>query len=68
MSADRVIAYVRKNHGVQIGSLTAAELIRLLGTDEALHANEDAQIRGREASGSPRTLIVTAAEIREACS
>jgi rod shape-determining protein MreB and related proteins len=59
--------YVRATFGVAIGERTAEALKMAIGSAAAYEGEQDAEVRGREvATGLPRTVVLSAAEVREA--
>ena len=60
-------AHARRAHGLAIGERTAEEIKKSIGTAVEMPDEQDAEVRGRDiASGLPKTVVFTAAEIREA--
>jgi rod shape-determining protein MreB len=60
-------SYVRREHGVAIGERTAEEIKMAIGSAFPLPGEPDAEIRGRDlATGLPKTILVTSADIRKA--
>lgn len=62
-----VQSFVRREYGIAIGERTAEEAKKVLGSAAAAENEIRAEIRGRELmSGLPKTVILTAAEMRNA--
>jgi len=62
-----VIAYVKKEYSLLLGERTAEEIKVLIGSAFPSADEPQAEIRGRDLiSGLPKTIIVTAEEIRKA--
>lgn len=60
-------AHARRAHGLVIGERTAEEIKKSVGTAVEMPDEQDAEVRGRDVmSGLPKTVVFTAAEIREA--
>ncbi len=60
-------AYVRRSHGIAIGERTAEMIKKSIGSAIPLPNLKDAEVRGRDlVSGLPKTIVLTATEIREA--
>jgi len=60
-------SHVRREHGLAIGERTAEEIKISIGSAMATAEDRDAEVRGRDlVSGLPKTVILTAQEIREA--
>ena len=57
--------YVRREHGVAIGEITASEIKVRIGSAEPGPEARDADIRGRDlVTGLPKTIRLTAEEVR----
>lgn len=57
--------YVRREHGVAIGEITASEIKVQIGSAEPGPEDRDADIRGRDlVTGLPKTIRLTAEEVR----
>ncbi|MFM8625836.1 MAG: rod shape-determining protein [Actinomycetota bacterium] len=57
--------YVRREHGVAIGEITASEIKIQIGSAEPGPEDRDADIRGRDlVTGLPKTVRLTAEEVR----
>ena len=66
---EAVKGHCRRAHGLAIGERTAEEIKKSIGTAVELPDEQDAEVRGRDiASGLPKSVVLTAAEIREAIS
>ncbi len=67
-SMDEAIqGWVRKEHGLAIGERTAEEIKIQIGSAQASSADRDAEVKGRDlVTGLPKTVVLTASEIREA--
>jgi rod shape-determining protein MreB and related proteins len=66
---EAIIAYIKKEYKLMIGSQTAEELKLEIGSAFPLEHEEHAEIRGRDlVTGLPKTLVVSSEEIREAIS
>src|SRR5512140_999537 len=64
---EAIIAYVKKEYKLMIGSQTAEELKLEIGSAYPLDEEEQAEIRGRDlVTGLPKTIVLTSEEIREA--
>jgi rod shape-determining protein MreB len=60
-------SHVRRVHGLAIGERTAEEIKISIGSAMATAEDRDAEVRGRDlVSGLPKTVFLTAQEIREA--
>jgi rod shape-determining protein MreB len=60
-------AHARRAHGLAIGERTAEEIKKSIGTAVEMPDEQDAEVRGRDiATGLPKTVVFTAAEVREA--
>ena len=60
-------AYVRRTHGIAIGERTAEMIKKTIGSAIPMPNLIDAEVRGRDlVSGLPKTIVLTANEIREA--
>ncbi len=58
-------SYVRREHGVAIGEITASEIKVQIGSAEPGPEDRDADIRGRDlVTGLPKTVRLTAEEVR----
>lgn len=67
-SMDEAIqGWVRKEHGLAIGERTAEEIKIQIGSAQPSPADRDAEVKGRDlVTGLPKTVVLTASEIREA--
>ena len=64
---EAIIAYIKKEYKLMIGSQTAEELKLEIGSAFPLEREEQAEIRGRDlVTGLPKTLVVSSEEVREA--
>ena len=64
---EAIIAYVKKEYKLMIGSQTAEELKLEIGSAYAVGEEEHAEIRGRDlVTGLPKTLVISSEEVREA--
>jgi rod shape-determining protein MreB and related proteins len=64
-----LITYIRREYGIAIGEQTAEEIKILIGSAYPTPDEVRAEVRGRELmSGLPKTVILSAAEVREAIS
>jgi rod shape-determining protein MreB len=62
-----IINYVKKQHSLMLGERTAEEIKATVGTAFPMENEPSAELRGRDlVSGLPRTIVIDAAEIREA--
>ena len=62
-----VIAYVKKEYSLMLGERTAEEIKMLIGSAFPSPDEPQAEIRGRDLiSGLPKTILVTAEEVRKA--
>ena len=60
-------AYVRREYGIAVGERTAEEIKVAIGSAWPVRDELKAEVRGRDlATGLPKTVILTPAEIREA--
>ena len=60
-------AFVRRSHGIAIGERTAEMIKKTVGSALPMPNLPDAEVRGRDlVSGLPKTIVLTATEIREA--
>ncbi|MFM8867134.1 MAG: rod shape-determining protein [Ilumatobacteraceae bacterium] len=60
-------AHVRKAHGLAIGERTAEQIKISIGSAMPTPEDRDAEVKGRDlVSGLPKTVVLTAAEVREA--
>ena len=64
-----IITYIRREYGIAIGEQTAEEIKILIGSAHPTPEEGRAEVRGRELmSGLPRTIILSAGEVRVAIS
>ncbi len=64
---EAIQGWVRKEHGLAIGERTAEEIKMQIGSAQPLQSDRDAEVKGRDlVTGLPKTVVLTAAEIREA--
>jgi len=64
---EAIIAHIKKEHKLMIGSQTAEELKFEIGSAFPLEQEEQAEIRGRDlVTGLPKTLVISSEEVREA--
>jgi rod shape-determining protein MreB len=64
---DSIIGYVKKEYSLMLGERTAEEIKMAIGSAFPLPDEPHAEIRGRDlVSGLPKTIIVSADEIRKA--
>jgi rod shape-determining protein MreB len=64
---EAIQGWVRKEHGLAIGERTAEEIKMQIGSAMPMTNDRDAEVRGRDlVTGLPKTVVLTAAEIREA--
>jgi rod shape-determining protein MreB len=62
-----IIAYVKKEHALLLGERTAEELKLAIGSAAPTAEEQEAEIRGRDlVTGLPKTVTVSAAEVRDA--
>jgi rod shape-determining protein MreB len=62
-----IIAYVKKEYSLMLGERTAEEIKMALGSAFPMPDEPHAEIRGRDlVSGLPKTIVVSAEEIRKA--
>jgi len=62
-----IINWVKAEYSLLLGERTAEEIKMAIGSAYQLQGENDAEIRGRDlATGLPKTIVVTAAEIRKA--
>ncbi|MBQ0110507.1 MAG: rod shape-determining protein [Oscillospiraceae bacterium] len=58
--------YIRKKHGMLIGERTAEQIKIQIGSVLPYENEESMEIKGRNVDGLPKTILITAEEIREA--
>ena len=64
-----LITHIRRSYGIAIGEQTAEEIKILIGSAHPTPDEVRAEVRGRELmSGLPKTVVLTAAEVRQAIS
>ncbi|HLW16534.1 MAG TPA: rod shape-determining protein [Actinomycetota bacterium] len=64
---DAIVQYIKKEYSLQLGERTAEEVKMEIGTAFPIPDVPDAEIRGRDlVTGLPKTILVSAAEIRRA--
>jgi len=64
---DSIISYIKKEYSLMLGERTAEEIKMAIGSAFPLPDEPHAEIRGRDlVSGLPKTIIVSADEIRKA--
>jgi rod shape-determining protein MreB and related proteins len=64
---DSIISYIKKEYSLMLGERTAEEIKMAIGSAFPLPDEPHAEIRGRDlVSGLPKTIIVSADEIRRA--
>jgi rod shape-determining protein MreB len=64
---EAIIAYVKKEYKLMIGSQTAEELKLEIGSAFQLDEEIQAEIRGRDlVTGLPKTVVISSEEVREA--
>ncbi len=64
---EAIMAHVKKEYKLMIGSQTAEELKLEIGSAYPLKEEEQAEIRGRDlVTGLPKTIVLTSEEIRDA--
>ncbi|MEY4438247.1 MAG: hypothetical protein RL249_659 [Actinomycetota bacterium] len=62
-----IINWTKREYSLLLGERTAEEIKMAIGSAHPLQGENDAEIRGRDlATGLPKTIVVTAAEIRKA--
>jgi rod shape-determining protein MreB and related proteins len=62
-----IISYVKKEYSLMLGERTAEEIKMAIGSAYKLPDEPSAEIRGRDlVTGLPKTIVVTAEEIRKA--
>ena len=62
-----IINWTKREYSLLLGERTAEEIKMAIGSAYQLQGENDAEIRGRDlATGLPKTIVVTAAEIRKA--
>ena len=62
-----IIAYMKREYSLLLGERTAEEIKIAIGSAYQTAGEPDAEIRGRDlATGLPRTIVVSSAEIRKA--
>ena len=64
---DAIVQHVRRAYNLLIGERTAEEVKKEIGTVDPNPGDQEMEVRGRDlVTGLPKTVTVTAAEIREA--
>jgi rod shape-determining protein MreB len=64
---EAIQGWVRREHGLAIGERTAEEIKIQIGSALESPADRSAEVKGRDlVTGLPKTVVLTAAEIREA--
>src|ERR1043165_6141637 len=64
---DAIVQYIKKEYSLMLGERTAEEVKMEIGTAFPIPDVPDAEIRGRDlVTGLPKTILVSAAEIRRA--
>jgi rod shape-determining protein MreB len=64
---DAIVQYIKKEYSLMLGERTAEEIKLQIGSAFPLPDEVDAEIRGRDlVTGLPKTIIISAAEIRRA--
>ena len=64
---DSIISYIKKEYSLMLGERTAEEIKMAIGSAFPLPDEPHAEIRGRDlVSGLPKTIVVSAEEIRKA--
>lgn len=64
---ERIIEWVKKEHNLLLGLRTAEQIKMTIGSAYPFHDEPNAEIRGRDLmSGLPKTILVSASEIRTA--
>ena len=64
---DSIISYIKKEYSLMLGERTAEEIKMAIGSAFPLPDEPHAEIRGRDlVSGLPKTIIVSADEVRKA--
>ncbi|MCY4370260.1 MAG: rod shape-determining protein [bacterium] len=64
---ERIVEWVKKEHNLLLGLRTAEQIKMTIGSAYPFHDEPNAEIRGRDLmSGLPKTILVSAAEIRTA--
>jgi rod shape-determining protein MreB len=62
-----IISYVKKEYSLMLGERTSEEIKMAIGSAYTMDDEPSAEIRGRDlVSGLPKTIVVTAEEIRKA--
>jgi rod shape-determining protein MreB len=62
-----IVQYVKKEYSLMLGERTAEEIKMAIGSAYALPEEQHSEIRGRDlVSGLPKTVVVSAAEVRKA--
>ena len=65
---DAIATHLKRVHGVVVGQQTAERLKLAIGSAMPLEQELEGEVRGREvASGLPKTIRLTSAELRVAC-
>jgi len=64
---EAIVGYVKKNHNLLIGDQTAENIKKNIGSAYKFEDEDDMEVKGLDqVSGVPKTLKITAVEIREA--
>lgn len=64
---ERIVEWVKKEHNLLLGLRTAEQIKMTIGSAYPFHDEPNAEIRGRDLmSGLPKTILVSAAEVRTA--
>lgn len=64
---ERIVDWVKKEHNLALGLRTAEQIKMTIGSAYPFRDEPNAEIRGRDLmSGLPKTILITAAEVRSA--
>ena len=65
---DAIASYLKREHGMVVGQQTAEKLKLAIGSAMPLDPELESEVRGRDvASGLPKTVPLSSAELRHAC-
>lgn len=66
---DAIISYIRRKYNMLVGTITAEEIKKKIGSAYPLDPEQELEIKGRDfVTGIPHTMVVTSEEIRVAIS
>jgi rod shape-determining protein MreB len=65
---DAIASYLKREHGIVVGQQTAEKLKLAIGSAMPLYPELETEVRGRDvAAGLPKNVVLSSAELREAC-